>query len=209
MGVNLKDLITPEPISFSDLKGKTIAVDALNSLYQFLASIRQPDGTPLMDSKKNVTSHLSGILYRTIRLLELGIKPVYVFDGKPPALKGKEITQRSEAKEEAHYEWIKAKEEGRMEDARKYAMRTARITSEMLRESKDLLNYMGIPSIQAPGEGEAQCVKLCINGDAWAVGSQDYDSLLLGAPRLIRGMTLSGTLDLSMITLEKPFKTSA
>jgi len=90
-----------------------------------------------------------------------------------------------------------------MEDARKYAMRTARITSEMLRESKDLLNYMGIPSIQAPGEGEAQCVKLCINGDAWAVGSQDYDSLLLGAPRLIRGMTLSGTLDLSMITLEK------
>jgi len=89
MGVNLKDLITPEPISFSDLKGKTIAVDALNSLYQFLASIRQPDGTPLMDSKKNVTSHLSGILYRTIRLLELGIKPVYVFDGKPPALKGK------------------------------------------------------------------------------------------------------------------------
>jgi len=52
MGVNLKDLITPEPISFSDLKGKTIAVDALNSLYQFLASIRQPDGTPLMDSKR-------------------------------------------------------------------------------------------------------------------------------------------------------------
>ena len=206
MGVNLKDIINAEAISFSDLKGKVIAVDALNSLYQFLASIRQQDGTPLMDSKKNVTSHLSGVLYRTIRLLELGIKPVYVFDGKPPHLKGKEIAQRSEAKEEAHYEWIKAKEEGRIEDAKKYAMRTSRLTSGMLRESKDLLHYMGMPCIQAPSEGEAQCVKLCMNGDAWAVGSQDYDSLLLGAPRLVRGMTMSGTIELSMITLERALK---
>jgi flap endonuclease-1 len=206
MGVNLKDIINPEPISFSDLKGKVIAVDALNSLYQFLASIRQQDGTPLMDSRKHVTSHLSGILYRTIRLLELGIKPAYVFDGKPPHLKGKEIAQRSVVKEEAHYEWIKAKEEGRIEDAKKYAMRTSRLTSEMLRESKDLLKYMGMPCIQAPSEGEAQCVRICTNGDAWAVGSQDYDSLLLGAPRLVRGMTMSGTIELSMITLEKALK---
>ncbi len=203
MGVNLKDIINSEPIDFADLKGKVIAVDALNSLYQFLASIRQPDGTPLMDSHKNITSHLSGLLYRTIRLLELGIKPVYVFDGKPPHLKHKEIAGRSALKDEAEYEWAKAKKEGRLEDAKKYAMRTSRLTSVMLDESKRLLCFMGMPYVQAPSEGEAQCVRLCMNEDAWAVGSQDYDSMLLGASRLVRGLTMSGTLELSMIRLDK------
>jgi len=203
MGVNLKDIIDSEPIDFADLKGKVIAVDALNSLYQFLASIRQPDGTPLMDSRKNITSHLSGLLYRTIRLLELGIKPVYVFDGKPPQLKHRELAGRSQLKDEAEYEWEKAKKEGRIEDAKKYAMRTSRLTSGMIEDSKRLLGYMGMPYVQAPGEGEAQCVRLCMNDDAWAVGSQDYDSLLLGAPRLVRGLTMSGTLELSMIRLDK------
>ena len=203
MGVNLKDIIASQPLDFSDLKGKVIAVDALNSLYQFLASIRQPDGTPLMDAKKNVTSHLSGLLYRTIRLTQMGIKPIYVFDGKPPDLKGREIEARSEYKDAAEYEWERAKKEGRIEDAKKYAMRTSRLTREMLDDAKSLLSYMGIPCVQAPSEGEAQCVHICNRGDAWAVGSQDYDSLLLGAPRLVRGLTLSGTLELSIIHLDK------
>lgn len=203
MGVNLKDIIASQPLDFSDLKGKVIAVDALNSLYQFLASIRQPDGTPLMDSKRNVTSHLSGLLYRTIRLTQMGIKPIYVFDGKPPHLKTREIESRSELKDAAEHEWHMAKKEGRIEDAKKYAMRTSRLSREMLEDSKNLLSCMGIPQVQAPSEGEAQCVHLCNRGDAWAVGSQDYDSLLLGAPRLVKGLTLSGTLELSIIHLDK------
>lgn len=206
MGVNLKDIVPHEPLNFDDLKGKVIAIDALNSLYQFLASIRQPDGTPLMDSKKRVTSHLSGLLYRTIRLVQMEIKPVYVFDGEPPDLKRKEIEKRGEMKKEAEYEWEKAKKEKRLEDAKKFAMRTSRLTEEMLEDSKNLLNYMGIPFVQAPSEGEAQCVHLCTKGDAWAVGSQDYDSLLLGSPRLVRGLTLSGTLELSIVHLEKVLK---
>jgi flap endonuclease-1 len=203
MGVNLKDLINSEPIFFEDLKGKTIAVDALNSLYQFLASIRQADGTPLMDSQKNVTSHLSGLFYRTIKLMQYGIKPVYVFDGKPPRLKSGTISQRSDIKDEAEYEWRKAQEEGRIEDAKKYAMRTSRLTREMRAEAQDLLRYMGVPVVCAPSEGEAECVHICKKGGAWAVGSQDYDSLLLGSPRLVKGMSLSGTLELSIIHLEK------
>ncbi|MFH1835024.1 MAG: FEN1 family endonuclease, partial [Methanobacteriota archaeon] len=126
MGVNLKDLVVHKPLSLDDLSGKTIAVDALNSLYQFLASIRQADGTPLMDGDGNVTSHLSGLLYRTVRLLRLGIKPIYVFDGEPDELKKIEIRKRRKAKEEAERKWEKAKAEGRLEDARKYAMRTSR-----------------------------------------------------------------------------------
>ncbi|MBN2250857.1 MAG: flap endonuclease-1 [Candidatus Altiarchaeota archaeon] len=206
MGVNLKDIISSEPIDFEDLKRRIIAIDAHNSLYQFLSSIRQPDGTPLMDSAGNVTSHLSGLLYRTIRLTQLGIKPIYVFDGKPPALKGREIEGRREVKEAAAREWAKAKEEGRTEDARKFAARTSRLTKDMLEDSKNLLSHMGIPVVQAPAEGEAECVRICSNNDAWAVGSQDYDSLLLGAPRLVRGLTLSGSLELSMIRLEKALK---
>src|SRR3989338_8067559 len=162
MGVNLKYIIPHRAIEFEQLKGKTIAIDALNSLYQFLASIRQSDGTPLMDSKGNITSHLSGLLYRTSRLMGIGIKPVYVFDGEPPELKKAELEQRKSRKEEALEEWEKAKKEGLLEDARKFAQRTSRFTNEMLIDSKKLLEYMGVPYVQAPGEGEAQCAYMCI-----------------------------------------------
>ena len=192
MGVNLRDIIESESISFSELKGKTIAVDAMSFLYQFLSSIRQPDGTPLMDSRGRTTSHLSGIMYRTSKLIKLGIKPVYVFDGKPPELKFKEIRRRKERKAEAHELWDKAKREGKIELALKHAKRTSRFTPEMIDDSKKLLTFMGVPWIQAPSEGEAQCVYMCRKGDVWAVGSQDYDSILLGAPKLIKNLTFAG-----------------
>jgi len=179
-------------IDFNQLNGKVIALDAYNALYQFLASIRQPDGTPLMDSQGRVTSHLSGLLYRTINLLEYGIKPVYVFDGKPPELKLLEIEKRRRVREKAVEEWVKAMEEGRRAEARKYAQRALFITNDMVDEAKKLLNYMGVPWVQAPSEGEAQAAYMAIRGIVWAVGSQDYDSLLFGAPKLVRNLTISG-----------------
>ncbi|MBM3309577.1 MAG: flap endonuclease-1 [Candidatus Altiarchaeales archaeon] len=203
MGVNLKDIVPHEPLEFGQLKGRTIAVDALNTLYQFLASIRQPDGTPLMNSSGEVTSHLTGLLYRTSNLLRLGIKPVFVFDGKPHKLKHHELERRAEFKKESQEEWQKARDEGRIEDALKHAKRTSRMTDEMLADSKTLLDYMGVPFIQAPSEGEAQCAYMCLKGEAWAVGSQDYDALLFGAPRVVKGLTLSGKMELSMIELDK------
>jgi flap endonuclease-1 len=202
MGVNLKDIIPQKPLGFNELSGKTIAVDALNTLYQFLASIRQPDGTPLMDKKGNVTSHLSGVLYRTTNLIRMGIKPVYVFDGKPPDLKKKTLQARGERKREAQEQWDKAKEEGRLDDAMKYAKRTSKLTEEMRQESKRLLGLMGVPCVQAPSEGEAQCTHMALMGDAWAVSSQDYDALLFGAPRLVRGLTMSGKMELGIIELD-------
>ena len=206
MGVNLRDIIESESISFAELKGKTIAIDAMSFLYQFLSSIRQPDGTPLMDSHGRTTSHLSGLMYRTSQLIKLGIKPIYVFDGKPPELKFKEIARRKEKKAEAHEKWEKAVREGDMELALKHAKRTSKFTPEMLDDSRKLLTFMGVPWISAPSEGEAQCVHMCRKGDAWAVGSQDYDSILLGAPKLIKNLTFSGDRDLEIIYIEKVLK---
>jgi flap endonuclease-1 len=192
MGVSLRDLVTPVPLSLQELGGRIIAIDGYNALYQFLAIIRQPDGTLLMDSKGRVTSHLSGVFYRTANLLEAGIKPVYVFDGKPPELKSVEIQRRVEAKREAAKEYRAALERGDIVSARKVAQATSKLTKEMVEQAKQVLDAMGVPSVQAPSEGEAQAAFMNKKGDAWATVSQDYDALLFGAPRLIRNLTISG-----------------
>jgi len=192
MGVNLRELVTPVAISLEELKGKVVAIDGYNALYQFLAIIRQPDGTPLKDSRGRITSHLSGIFYRTANLLEAGVRPVYVFDGKPPELKTKEIERRIEVKEKAVVEYRAALERGDMVAARKAAQATSRLTGEMVGQAREVLAALGVPWIQAPSEGEAQATFMTKKGDAWATVSQDYDSLLFGAPRLIRNLTISG-----------------
>ena len=192
MGVNFRDLVSKVVIKLEDLGGKSMAIDAYNALYQFLAIIRQPDGTPLKDSSGKVTSHLSGLFYRTSNLIEMGIKPIYVFDGTPPALKEVEIQRRRKVKEEAfaHYENAVAK--GRMEEARVYAQATSRLKDYMEDDSQRLLGLMGVPWIQAPSEGEAQAAYLTKRGDSDYCASQDYDSLLFGAPCLVRNVTISG-----------------
>ena len=192
MGVNLRDLVPKVAVRLEDLSGKSIAIDAYNALYQFLAIIRQPDGTPLKDSSGRITSHLSGLLYRTSNLVELGIKPIYIFDGTPPALKEVEIKRRMKAKEEALIKYEQAIKEGKIEEARMYAQATSRLKDYMAEDSKRLLSLMGIPWIQAPSEGEAQAAHVVKRGDANYCASQDYDSLLFGAPRLVRNVTISG-----------------
>jgi len=192
LGVNLRDLVPRTTVKLEDLSGKSIAIDAYNALYQFLAIIRQPDGTPLKDSSGRITSHLSGLLYRTSNLVEMGIKPIYVFDGTPPALKEVEIKRRMKAKEEALVKYEQALKAGRIEEARMYAQATSRLKDYMAEDSKKLLDLMGIPWVQAPSEGEAQAAHLVKRGDADYCASQDYDSLLFGAPRLVRNVTISG-----------------
>ena len=192
LGVKLREIVPRTSIKLESLSGKTIAIDAYNALYQFLAIIRQPNGTPLKDHSGKVTSHLSGLLYRTSNLMELGVKPIFVFDGTPPALKETEIKRRSKAKEEALVKYEKALEDGKLEEARKYAQATSSLKNYMQVDSKKLLSLMGLPWIQAPSEGEAQAAYLAKKGDAEYCASQDYDSLLFGAPKLIRNMTISG-----------------
>ena len=192
MGVNLRDLVPKITVKLEDLSGKSIAIDAYNALYQFLAIIRQPDGTPLKDNLGRVTSHLSGLLYRTSNLVEMGIKPIYVFDGIPPTLKEVEIKRRMRVKEEAAVRYERALKEGKIGEARVYAQATSHLKDYMAEDSKKLLDLMGIPWIQAPSEGEAQAAHLARRGDADYCASQDYDSLLFGAPKLLRNVTISG-----------------
>lgn len=192
MGVDLGDLISKEKAILERLSGRSIAVDGYNSLYQFLAIIRGATGEPLMDRQGRVTSHLSGLLYRTTNMAEKGIRLVYVFDGVPPSLKEAEIKRRSKAKEEALLKYEEAIARGDLQEARRYAQATARLKDPMVEDAKRLLDALGIPWVQAPSEGEAQAAFIASKGDVWAAASQDYDSLLFGAPRLVRNLAISG-----------------
>jgi flap endonuclease-1 len=192
MGVNLADIVRSEPRVLEDFSGKVLAIDAFNTLYQFLAIIRQPDGTPLMDRTGRVTSHLSGLIYRLSNFAAAGIRSVFVFDGQPPRLKARTIEARVEVKQRAEREWKEAVEVGDLATARTKAMQTSRLTGEMVGQSKRLLDLLGLPTIQAPGEGEAQASGMARSGLAYAAASQDYDSLLFGSPRLVKNLAITG-----------------
>ena len=192
MGLDLKPLVTPVPLKLQELASKVVAVDAYNTIYQFLSIIRGPTGEPLANDKGEITSHLSGLFYRNANLLMENIKPIYVFDGKANELKMAEIQKRSQLKKEATEKYQLAIEEGRIEDARKYSTRTAVLTDKMVEESKKLISYLGIPYIQAPSDGEAAAAYLTKREVAFAAASQDYDSILFGAKRLVRNLAISG-----------------
>jgi flap endonuclease-1 len=193
MGVNLSELVSGRQIELSDLKGRSIAIDAYNTLYQFLSIIRDRfTGEPLRDSKGRVTSHLSGLFYRTTNLLENGIDPVFVFDGTPPKFKKKTSEMREAAKREAEGKLEEAKAKGDEEAIRRYAQATSRLTGDMIEHAKTLLRLMGIPVVQAPSEGEAQAAYMANTGVVWASGSQDWDSLLFGAERMVKNLAVSG-----------------
>jgi flap endonuclease-1 len=193
MGVALRDIVLDykSPVSWDALSG-IAAIDASNALYQFLTIIRQPDGTPLMDRRGRVTSHLSGILFRMVNFMEKGIRPVFVFDGMPARLKQATIEQRRKIRSEAGERWKEALERGDEEEAYKQARASTRVDAEVIRTSQELLRLMKIPYLQAPGEGEAQAAHMAAKGDVRYVVSQDYDTLLFGAPSLIRNLTVSG-----------------
>ena len=191
MGTKLKDIIEKKDTSFKELAGKRLVVDSFNILYQFLSSIRQADGTPLMDSKGKITSYLSGLFFRTAKLLEYDIKPIFVFDGEAPKLKKTERERRAEVKEDAKKKYEIAKEREDIDAMKKFASRTSVLSSEMIQEAKELVEAMGLPVVQAPSEGEAQAAFMVNNGDAYAEVSQDYDCLLYGVKRVIHNLTVS------------------
>lgn len=188
MGLKIWELFPKKDIEIQDLKGKKLALDTSSILYQFLASIRQRDGTPLTDKKGNITSHLMGLLTRSTSLMASGLKIAWIFDGKPPALKFKEKERRELLKQKAIESYKKAKTS---EEKIKFAKRTSRLTPKIVKESKELLKALGLPIIQAVSEAEAQCAFMAEKKDVWATVSQDADALLYSTPRLIRNLTVS------------------
>ncbi len=192
MGLPLKDLVNAQELPWDALSGRTLAVDGYNAVYQFLATLRQRDGQLFSDPEGRVTSHLMGVFYRTTSLLREGVLPVWVFDGKPPERKAGTIRQRIAAKEKAEEQWQEALAAGDLETARRRAAQTSRLTRPMVDELRQLLQALGVPFVQAPGEGEAQAAVMAARGTVWATGSEDYDTLLFGSPRLVRGLAARG-----------------
>lgn len=192
MGVDIRDLVKPTKRALEQLSGKTIAVDAYNAIYQFLAIIRGETGDLLKDSQDRVTSHLSGLFYRNVNFLALGLKPVYILDGKPPSLKAIEIQRRRVAKQEAVVKYMSALSHGNKGEAKKYAQATSVMKDYMREDTKKILTLLGIPTVDAPSEGEATAAHFTSSGVTVAAASQDFDSLLFGASRLIRNLTISG-----------------
>jgi flap endonuclease-1 len=193
MGVLLTPIVVKDPIGLADLRGKELAVDANGELYQFLALIRLPDGTPLSDSQGRITSHLSGLFFRTTRLIaDFGMRVAFVFDGRPPVEKTAELTRRRAVRARYEAEAVEARRAGDVARAYSKSTMTSRLTPEMIASAKQLLGLMGLPVIQAPSEAEAQAAHMARRGDVWAAASKDYDALLFGAPRLVRFLTISG-----------------
>ena len=193
MGVVLTPIVAAQTLSLEQLRGKPLAVDAHGELYQFLALIRLRDGTPLRDSKGRVTSHLSGLFYRTTRLIaDYGVSLIFVFDGAPPPLKAAELERRRQIRaryEDEHEEALRA---GDLAKAYSKATMTSRLTREMIADARALIRLMGLPAVQAPSEAEAQAAHMARTSRAWAAASKDYDALLFGAPRTVRFLTISG-----------------
>src|SRR6185295_8297269 len=193
MGVLLTPIVVKETTTLATLRGRRLAVDANGELYQFLALIRLPDGTPLKDAHGRITSHLSGLFYRTTRLIaDLGLQMVFVFDGRPPAEKTSEIARRRAVRERYEVEADAARRAGDLAAAYSKSTMTSRLTAEMRAEAMQLASLMGIPTVQAPSEAEAQAAHMAERGDVWAAASKDYDSLLFAAPRVVRFLTISG-----------------
>ena len=178
--------------TLQQLFNRKVAIDASTSIYQFLIAVRSDAmGSQLTNAAGETTSHLMGMFYRTIRLVEAGLKPIYVFDGKAPGAKARELSKRSEKRQEATDGLAAAKEAGNEEDIMKFSKRTVKVTRQHNEDCMKLLKLMGVPYIQAPGEAEAQCSEIVKGGLAFAVGSEDLDTLTFGAPIMMRYLTVS------------------
>ncbi|KAI8364297.1 PIN domain-like protein [Choanephora cucurbitarum] len=198
----------PQAIRSHEIKsyfGRKVAIDASMSIYQFMIAVRQQDGQLLQNEEGETTSHLMGMFYRTVRMVDHGIKPVFVFDGKPPTLKSGELAKRKARKEEAQSNLEEATEVGNAEDINRFAKRTVKVTQVHNNECKELLRLMGIPYVEAPCEAEAQCAELAKSGKVYAAASEDMDTLTFEAPILLRHLTFSEArkMPIDEVNLEK------
>lgn len=194
-------------ITLGELNGRKIAIDASMAIYQFLVAVRSGDGAggpsaQLTNDAGEVTSHLIGMWYRTIKFVEAGIKPVFVFDGKPPVLKGGELAKRSALKAEATKALDSARESGVVEDIERFSKRTVKMEKVHITDCQKLLRLMGMPVIEAPSEAEAQCAVMAKADLVYAAASEDMDTLTFGAPRLVRRMWASESSTATMPMME-------
>ncbi|RJU96183.1 MAG: flap endonuclease-1 [Candidatus Poseidoniales archaeon] len=197
MGCNLRDLATPEEINLAELSGKRVGIDAFLTAFQFLTTIRDRsptgDGGPLRDSKGRVVAHLMGILNRTTSMLSMGIQPVFIFDGQSPELKADELAARRKRRLEAEAIHKQALEDGDYQTAQKMAQRIVHYSTEMVDDTKKMLDLLGVRWVDAAAEGEGQAAVMAVKGQLDIVATQDWDALLYGSPILVRNLMSHGS----------------
>lgn len=173
---------------FEGYLDRKVAIDASMHIYQFMMVVGRQGDQQLTNDAGEVTSHLQGMFMRTCRMLEAGIKPVYVFDGKPPTMKGGELAKRKDKREQAEADLAKAKEAGDAEMIEKMSKRTVRVSREQSQEVMRLARLLGLPVFEAPCEAEASCAALCKAGLVYAAASEDMDTLCFSCPKLARNL---------------------
>jgi len=195
MGVQLGSLVRSfgvgRIVDASFFSNKIVIIDALPTLYEMLAMIRDHRGLYLVDSKGRVTSHLVGLFNRVCRMLAIGIKPVFVFDGPPHPLKMKELELRRREKLEFQKKFIEAVLAGKYEEAKKLGKRAMVVNDEMIKSAKKLLTLMGVPIVNAPHDGEAQAAYMVAKGDGYVAAVRDWDAFLFGSPRIVMDLKMS------------------
>jgi flap endonuclease-1 len=207
LGCDLRPIIVRREIKLEELRGRALAVDGNNTLYQFLSLIRTPEGVSLKDSQGRTTSHLAGLLFRSTRLmLDYDLRFVFVFDGPPHPLKARVLAERRAVREKARTEWSEALRRHDFQTAWSKAVMMSKLDQPMIDDAKRLLSLIGVPYVQAPGEGEAQAAFMTSRGDVWAASSRDYDSILFRSPRVVRYLTISGREFLPSKGISRPLK---
>ena len=184
------------------LLGRKIAIDASMALYQFLVAVRSSSNATgggsggfgqmmLTNDAGEVTSHIQGMFNRTIKMMTSGIKPVYVFDGKAPEMKGDELAKRSAKRAKAQSDLEIAQSSDNVEDIDKFSKRLVKVTRQHNLDCQDLLKFMGVPFVVALSEAEAQCAELAKKGKVYATATEDMDALTFRTPKLLRKLTFS------------------
>jgi flap endonuclease-1 len=190
---DLRDLAVIEPIPLADLRGSVVAIDAHNWLYRYLTTtVRWTRDDVYTTAEGEEIPNLIGIVQGLAKLLESDLVPVFVFDGGVTELKEAEIERRNEQKAAAERKEAEAREAGDAIEAARMAARTQRLTATILDTSRELCSLLGVPVVEAPAEGEAQAAHMVRSGTVEYAGSEDYDTLLFGAPRTLRGLTSDG-----------------
>lgn len=192
MGTPLGDLAVAEQATLDDLHGEVVVIDGHLEFHQYIHSITNDWGDYVTNDDGYPISHLIGLVSRLGKVLDAGIKPIYVFDGGFPELKQELLDDRHEEKENAREVFQQAVQNGNQSKAQAAAHKKNGVMDSMILSGMELLEAMGVPAFRAPGEGEAQAAQLCAEGTASHVVTEDWDALLHGVPSMLRDFGTSG-----------------
>ncbi|EMA53282.1 MULTISPECIES: flap endonuclease-1 [Halococcus] len=190
---DLRQLAAIEPIAFADLSGATVAIDAHNWLYRYLTTtVKWTSDAVYTTAAGEEVANLIGVVQGLPKFFEHDITPVFVFDGGVTDLKTDEVERRREQREQAEERAAEAREAGDAVEAARLEARTQRLTDTIHETTRELLRLLDVPVVEAPAEGEAQAAHMARSGTVDYAGSEDYDTLLFGAPHTLRGLTGKG-----------------